>query len=174
MFREMRYVRRGRLGEGEVPVVTDGGEFGRRSLLSCGGSARDSVGLSGFPHEREKGGKEGAPRLYIGAINLKNKLGFGSGRGEIDGQGGLRAGEGEFGQGKVMTCGPHMSAGERGKIRTGLVLNDFGPWAASGLGRNGFPRGLFFFFFILFHFFLFFLFLSYLLQNLLKSIHSNS
>jgi hypothetical protein len=45
---------------------------------------------------------------------LKNKLGFGSGRGEIDGQGGLRAGEGELGQGKVMTCGPHMSAGERG------------------------------------------------------------
>jgi hypothetical protein len=32
-----------------------------------------------------------------------------------------------------------MSAGERGKIHTGLVLNDFGPWAASGLGRNGFP-----------------------------------
>jgi hypothetical protein len=46
-----------------------------------------------------------------------------------------------------------MLARERGKIRTGSVLNDFGPWAASGLGRNGFPRGLFFFFFILFHFF---------------------
>jgi hypothetical protein len=79
MVREMRRVRRGRLGEGEVPVVTDGGEFGRRSLLSCGGSARDSVGLSGFPREREKGGEGGASRLYIGAINLKNKLGFGSG-----------------------------------------------------------------------------------------------
>jgi hypothetical protein len=34
---------------------------------------------------------------------------------------------------------PHVSGREGGKIRTGSVLNDFGPWAASGLGRNGFP-----------------------------------
>jgi hypothetical protein len=105
---------------------------------------------------------------------LKNKLGFGSGRGEIDGQGGLRAGEGELGQGKVMTCGPHMSAGERRKIRTGSVLNDFWPWAASGLGRNGFPAAFSSLLYSFSFFFLFFLFLSYLLQNLSKSIQTFS
>jgi hypothetical protein len=49
--------RRGKYEGGGMLEVTDGDEFGQRSLQTCGGSATNSVDLAMFCEEKEKGGR---------------------------------------------------------------------------------------------------------------------
>jgi hypothetical protein len=56
--REMRRVRRGRLGEGEVPMVTDGVEFERNRLQVRRSPTRKFSGLERNSWERRKGVRE--------------------------------------------------------------------------------------------------------------------
>jgi hypothetical protein len=54
----MRRVRRGRLGEVEVPVVIDGGEFERNRLQVRRSPTRNFGGLERNSWERGKGARE--------------------------------------------------------------------------------------------------------------------
>jgi hypothetical protein len=58
MVREMRRVRKGWLGEGEVPVVTDGGEFERNRSQVRRSPTRKFGGLERNSWERRKGARE--------------------------------------------------------------------------------------------------------------------
>jgi hypothetical protein len=58
MVREMRRVRRGPLGEGEVPMVTDGGEFERNHSQVRRSPTRKFGGLERNSWERIKGVRE--------------------------------------------------------------------------------------------------------------------
>jgi hypothetical protein len=64
--------------------VTGGGEFGQRSLQTCGGSATNSVDLAMFRKEKEKGVEGGVPGVFKEGRDMGRGLGFGA-REEING-----------------------------------------------------------------------------------------
>jgi hypothetical protein len=150
------------MGEGEVPVVTDGGKFDRSSPLTCGGSARDLAVLAAAWAEKRKGEGRDFPGLFIGAVNLKNKLGFRA-CGMIRRTGSVPCWSWAPGQRSGMTRGPGRSAeeglwrvgskrqreGVRRRTPSGFARLGLGPKAR--LGHFG-PPGAFSYFRFSFHF----------------------
>jgi hypothetical protein len=65
---QMRCVRRGRLGEGEVPVVTDGGEFEQNRSQVRRSPTRKFGGLERNLWERRKGAREESEGVLQGVV----------------------------------------------------------------------------------------------------------
>jgi hypothetical protein len=128
-----------------------------------------------------KGVRGRAPRAFIGGLGLEEKLGFTptrstAGEESVQEEEFLRWRTGmtcgvavSKGEG-VLTCGVHLSVGERGRGDTlsGLALGR--PWAASAAGPNRFPSAFFYFFyfFSLFCFLFLFLFFCKFVSNQTK------